>query len=72
MLDNVLLILIYSVRALQKWKDKQGLRATYRSLLQVCCNAEASDVAEAVCDVLKLREEKSKGEKPTSPSCDIP
>ena len=31
-------------------------------LLEACCEAEMSNVAEAVCDMLKQREDKSKSE----------
>ena len=39
------------------WKEKQGLDATYEKLLKVCCEAEAPDVAGAICKILKNRGE---------------
>ena len=51
------LVLIYLCRreALRRWKSKQGLRATYGNLLELCVNAGHSMCAEAVCQVLRNR-----------------
>ncbi len=34
---------------------KQGPHATYENLLWVCCEAGATDAADAICKVLKSR-----------------
>ncbi len=46
---------------LRKWKQHQGLRATYRNLLTVCCEARASEVAGAICEALRNHRIESKG-----------
>ena len=40
---------------MRKWKQKEGLHATYENLLRVCCAAGATDVADTICDVLRSR-----------------
>ena len=54
---NVFTVYCCRRKALQIWKWKQGLRATYRNLLQICCEVQAFDVAHTICVVLKQREE---------------
>ena len=41
--------------ALRRWKSKQGLRATYGHLLELCVKAGHSECAKAVCQVLRDR-----------------
>ena len=36
-----------------KWKVKQGLQATYRNLLKLCCDGGHTSSAEAICEVLR-------------------
>ena len=40
---------------LRKWKEKQGLKATYGNLLRICCEAAVPDVATTICEILKSR-----------------
>lgn len=44
---------------LRKWKEKQGLHATYDNLLMVCCEAGHTTAVQAICDVLNKRANKS-------------
>ena len=45
----------YRKAALQKWKQKQTLDATYRNLLKLFVAAGHNDGAQAVCGVLNAR-----------------
>ena len=44
---------------LRKWKEKEGLRATYGNLLRVCCEGGDMSTAQVICDTLR---EKTKEE----------
>ena len=41
------------VMALQKWKSKSGLKATYKKLVEVLLSVGMADVAEKVCHLLE-------------------
>ena len=40
---------------LRKWKEKQGLHATYGNLLRVCCEGGDASTASTICEVLRRR-----------------
>ncbi len=46
---------------LRQWKVQQGLSATYRALLKVCCEGGDHSTAETICKV--LREKASEASK---------
>lgn len=45
---------------LKKWKQKSGLRATYKELMIALCNSNQIDTVEMICDALKQSEIQSK------------
>ena len=44
-------VLIFVCRraVLRKWKEKEGLHATYGNLLRVCCEGEDTSTAQVIC-----------------------
>ena len=40
-------------KALQKWKEKFGFKATYRKLVEVLLSLSMADTAEKICHILK-------------------
>ena len=46
-------LIIYSLEALQKWRDKKGSEATYGSLLKIFIETGYKTVAHSICEVLE-------------------
>ena len=61
-------VLIFVCRraVLRKWKEKEGLHATYGNLLRVCCEGGDTSTAQVICHTLR---EKTKEEGKYSTTC---
>ena len=45
----------YRLAILRKWKELNGVEATYKKLLRLCCENDIQPIAEAICNMLRSR-----------------